>query len=76
MKTTRAKKSVKKVRRAATVKAKTGKVTSKAITFNLSPAEIKAARECMKKSGEIRYTFKEIRASKLPHVLDDGKQID
>jgi hypothetical protein len=73
MKTTKAKKPVKKVRRVATVKSK---VTSKAITFNLTSAEIKAARECMRKSGEVRYTFKEIRASKLPHVLDDGKQID
>ena len=58
-----------------TVAAK-GKLTSAAITFRLTPAEVKQAKACLAKSGEIRYTFKDIRVTKLPQVLDDGKQID
>jgi hypothetical protein len=53
-----------------------GKVTGSAITFRLTPAEVKKARECLERSGEIRYTFKDIRVTKLPHALDDGKLID
>ena len=71
----KAKKTGKKQARRATAAPKS-KITSKSITFSLTPAEVKAARECLKKSGEIRYSFKEVRVSKLPHVLDDGKQID
>lgn len=53
-----------------------GKVTSASITFRLSAAEKKQALECLKRSGEIRYSFKDIRVTKLPLVLDDGKLID
>ena len=53
-----------------------GKVTGAAITFRLTAAEVKQAKACLAKSGEIRYTFKDIRVTKLPQVLDDGKQID
>ena len=53
-----------------------GRVTGAAITFRLTPAEIKKAKACLERTGEIRYTFKDIRVTKLPHVLDDGKLID
>lgn len=53
-----------------------GKVTGTAITFRLTPAEVKQAKACLERSGEIRYTFKDVRVTKLPHLLDDGKLID
>lgn len=52
------------------------KITEATITFRLTPAEVKKAKECLAKTGNIRYTFKDVRVTKLPHVLDDGKLID
>jgi hypothetical protein len=52
------------------------KITGATITFRLTPAEVKRAKECLAKTGSIRYTFKDVRVTKLPHVLDDGKLID
>ncbi len=60
---------------AAKKKAK-GRVTKSAITFRLTPTEIKKAQACLERSGEVRYTFKDVRVTKLPKVLDDGKLID
>jgi hypothetical protein len=70
------KKPAKKAKKAKRRVATKGKVTGAAITFRLTPAEVKKARACLERSGEIRYTFKDIRVTKLPHVLDDGKLID
>ncbi len=63
-------------KRTAVVRAKAGRITSTAVTFRLTPAEVKLARECLARSGEIRYTFKDVRVTKLPHALEDGKLID
>lgn len=52
------------------------KITEATITFRLTPAEVKKAKECLAKTGTIRYSFKDVRVTKLPHVLDDGKLID
>ena len=52
------------------------RVTKGVITFRLSPSEIKKAQACLERSGEIRYAFKDIRITKLPKALDDGKSID
>jgi hypothetical protein len=53
-----------------------GRITKGVITFKLTPTEIKRAQACLEKSGAIRYSFKNIRLTKLPKVLDDGKLID
>lgn len=53
-----------------------GKVTKSTITFRLTPDEIRRAQECLARSGTITYTFKDVRVTKLPHILDDGKLID
>ena len=53
-----------------------GKITKTQIVFRLTPAEVKKAQECLARSGSITYTFKDIRVSKLPQILDDGKLID
>lgn len=66
-------KSAKRTKRRSQSK---GRVSKASITFRLTPAEIKRAQKCLERSGEIRYTFKDIRVSKLPTVLDDGKLID
>jgi hypothetical protein len=55
---------------------KKGRVTRSTITFRLTPAEIKKARACLERTGSIRYTFKDIKVTELPRVLDDGKAID
>lgn len=68
--------ATKKAKRSKTSAKKKGKVSRSLITFRLTPAEVKRAQECLKRSGEIRYTFKDIRLTKLPKVLDDGKLID
>ena len=55
---------------------KKSRVTRSVVTFRLTPAEVKRAQACLEKSGEIKYTFRDIRVTKLPKVLDDGKLID
>jgi len=51
-------------------------VSADRITFQLTPEEVQQAKACLAQSGEIRYSFRDIRVTKLPHVLDDGKLID
>lgn len=46
------------------------------ITFSLTPADVARAKACLENSGEIRIGFRELRVTKLPTVLDDGRQID
>ncbi len=53
-----------------------GRVTKNTITFRLKPAEIAKAQACLERSGSITYTFKDIKVTKLPKALDDGKLID
>lgn len=60
----------------STRRAAAGKVTDATITFRLTPAEVKKAKDCLARTGSIRYTFKDVRVTKLPHILDDGKLID
>jgi hypothetical protein len=68
---------VRMAKKKATRKAKKpSKITKGTITFRLTPAEVKRAQACLERTGEIRYTFKDIRLTKLPKVLDDGKLID
>ncbi len=52
------------------------KVTRNRVIFKLGPREIAKAKKCLERSGEIRIAFKELRVTKLPTVLDDGKLID
>ncbi len=52
------------------------KVTRNRVIFTLGPREIAKAKRCLEESGEIRIAFKELRVTKLPAVLDDGKLID
>lgn len=75
MATTASKKKAGAKRRSPGTKAG-GKVTKSSITFRLTPAEIKRAQECLDRTGKITYTFKDVRVTKLPHILDDGKLID
>jgi hypothetical protein len=51
-------------------------VNADRITFQLTPEEVQQAKACLAQSGEIRYSFRDIRVTKLPSVLDDGKLID
>jgi hypothetical protein len=71
-----AKKPAKRKAAARRPSAAASKVTKSAITFRLTPAEVKKAQECLARTGTIQYTFKDVRITKLPHVLDDGKLID
>jgi hypothetical protein len=50
--------------------------TENAIVINLSPAEKRKAMQCLKKSGKITFSVKEHSVTKLPQILENGKQID
>lgn len=63
-------------RRSTRQKPGTVKISRSRITFALTPDEIARARRCLDRSGTIRIGFKELRVTKLPTVLDDGKLID
>jgi hypothetical protein len=54
----------------------TVKISRSRITFSLTPAEVARAKRCLEESGSIRIGFKELRVTRLPTVLDDGKLID
>jgi hypothetical protein len=51
------------------------RVSSDKVVFSLSPDDMEKMGRCLEK-GEIRLTFKEVRATRLPHILDDGVIID
>jgi len=51
------------------------RVSRDKVVFSLSPDDMTKMVRCLEK-GEIRLSFKEVRATKLPHALDDGVIID
>ena len=56
-------------------KGTTVQVSREKVVFSLSPEDRRKLEGCLAK-GEIRLTFKEVRATKLPHTLEDGVIID
>jgi hypothetical protein len=46
------------------------------IVFNLTDEQQKQAEECLRKSGQVKITFKEITVTQLPAMLDNGEKID
>jgi len=51
------------------------RVAKDKVVFSLSPADARKMAQCLEK-GEIKLKFKEVRATRLPHTLDDGVLID
>lgn len=49
-----------------------------AVVFSLSPEHREKAQECLRKSGEIRFSFQELTVSNLGEIrdLDDGVLVD
>ena len=52
------------------------KVTRNQITVKLSPEDKRKAAQCLAKSGKITFSVREHIVTKLPQILDNGKQID
>jgi hypothetical protein len=50
--------------------------TANAIVISLDAAAQRQAKRCLAKSGKITFSVKEHSATKLPQLLDNGKQID
>jgi hypothetical protein len=50
--------------------------TENAIVISLSAAEKNKAMKCLEKSGKITFSVKEHSVTKLPQILENGKQID
>jgi hypothetical protein len=46
------------------------------ILINLSAADQRRAAQCLAKNGKITFSVKEHSVTKLPQLLDNGKQID
>jgi len=51
-------------------------VTPGAVVVTFTEDQKKQAEECLKKSGHVKITFKEIKATTLPTTLDNGVLID
>ena len=51
-------------------------VTPHTLVLSLSEEQQYKARECLAKTGEITFKFKEISVTKLPELLDNGVLID
>ncbi|HEY7335218.1 MAG TPA: hypothetical protein VH639_10060 [Bryobacteraceae bacterium] len=51
-------------------------MTESAIVVSLSAAEQRKAAACLKKNGRITFSMKEHSVTKLPGILENGKQID
>lgn len=51
-------------------------VTEDTIVISLSAAEKRKAVRCLQKSGKITFSVEEHSVTKLPSILDNGKQID
>lgn len=59
-------------------KSKSGDVifTGNAIIITLDAAAQRKAKRCLEKAGKITFSIKEHTVTKLPEILDNGKQID
>lgn len=70
--------ATKKTPNAKTSAAASGRiiVTEEAIVISLSAAERRKAQRCLAKTGKITFSVKEHSVTKLPQILDNGKQID
>ncbi|MGA2291016.1 hypothetical protein [Bradyrhizobium sp.] len=57
---------------------KTGDVvfTEHAIVITLDAAAKRQAKRCLEKNGKITFSVNEHSVTKLPQLLDNGKQID
>lgn len=53
-------------------------LTRSAVIFSLSPEHRRQAQECLRKSGEIRFSFQELSVSNLGEIRDisDGVRVD
>jgi hypothetical protein len=51
-------------------------MTESAIVISLSAAEQRKAARCLQKTGKITFAVAEHSVTKLPGLLDNGKQID
>ncbi|HEY6340019.1 MAG TPA: hypothetical protein VIY49_00890 [Bryobacteraceae bacterium] len=51
-------------------------MTENAIVITLSAAEQRKAAACLRKNGKITFSVTEHSVTKLPGLLDNGKQID
>ena len=50
--------------------------TPSAIVISLSEDQQKEAQQCMSRNGHVKFSFKEITATRLPEVLSNGVQVD
>jgi hypothetical protein len=50
--------------------------TANAIVISLDAAAQRQAKRCLAKNGKITFSVTEHSATKLPQLLDNGKQID
>jgi hypothetical protein len=51
-------------------------VSKNSINIKLSPEDKRKAAACLEKAGKITFSVREHSVTKLPQVLDNGKQID
>jgi hypothetical protein len=60
----------------ATTKAGGMIFTENAIVITLDAAAKRQAKACLAKNGKITFSVRERSVTKLPQILDNGKQID
>jgi hypothetical protein len=51
-------------------------VTHHAVLISLTEAHKEQMQRCIERSGEVRFTFKEISVTRLPAILDNGVAVD
>jgi hypothetical protein len=51
-------------------------VTHQAILISLTEAHKQQMQRCLERSGEVKFTFKEISITRLPAILDNGVAVD
>jgi hypothetical protein len=52
------------------------RVTRSSIAIKLDPASQRKMQECLAKSGRVTFSIKEHSFTRLPAILENGKQID
>jgi hypothetical protein len=50
--------------------------TPSAIVISLTEDQQKQAQQCLSRNGHVKFSFKEVTATKLPEMLDNGVQVD
>jgi hypothetical protein len=51
-------------------------ITHQAVVISLTEAHKQQMQRCIERSGEVKFTFKEISITRLPTILDNGVAVD